>query len=60
VQAVIDAAAQATKKLAGMLSDDPLEGARANARGARGGEQGGIEASSADMLYLMLTCITCC
>jgi hypothetical protein len=57
---VIDAAAQATKKLAGMLSDDPLEGARANARGARGGEQGGIEASSADMRYLLLTCITCC
>ena len=60
MQAVIDAAAQATKKLAGMLSDDPLEGARANARGARGGEQGGIEAISADMLYLQLTCITCC
>jgi hypothetical protein len=54
---VIDAAAQASKKLAAMPSDDLLEGARANARGARGGEQGGIEARSADMLYLLLTCI---
>jgi hypothetical protein len=60
VQAVIYAAAQASKKFAGMLSDDLLEGTRANARGARGGEQGGIEASSADMLYLLLTCITGC
>ncbi len=47
-------------KLAGMLSDDLLEGASVITGGARGGEQGGIEASSADMLYLLLTCITCC
>jgi hypothetical protein len=48
------------QKPPGMSRDDLLEGARANARGARGGEQGGIEAGSADMLYLLLTCITCC
>ena len=46
----------ASKKLTGMLSDDLLEGTRANARGARGGEQGGIEASSAVMHYLLLKC----
>ncbi len=49
-----------TKKLAGMLSDDLLEGARANARDARGGEQGGIEAISTDMLFFLLTCFTSC
>ena len=46
-----------TKKLAGMLSDDLLDAARANARDARGGEQGGI-AISTDMLYFLLTCFT--
>jgi hypothetical protein len=48
------------EKLARSPSDDLIEGASVNARGSRDDEQGGIEASSADMHYFLPTCITCC